>query len=579
MIDRRLLALAPEAMKHIVLTVVWLMAGLAANIALVYGIAALLAALIQGSAVPVQETLLLCAVAFVLKIVSAQLSSNERFRAARDVKRLLRERIYEKLLRLGPSYTRQVSTAEVVQVSVEGTEQLETYFGQYLPQLIYAVLAPVVLFFIIAPIHVPTAVVLLVFVPLIPAVIMLIQRVAKRLLGQYWDQYATLGDDFLENLQGLTTLKIYQADEARHDLMNRTAERFRIITMKVLRMQLNSIIVMDVVALGGAAAGISVALFALSEGVITLESFLIIVLLSSDFFLPMRLLGSFFHVAMNGMAASKKIFRILDLEEPTGKTRTAEAGGTLRMDNVEFGYEEGRTVLHGVTLDVPARGLTAIVGGSGCGKSTIALLLAGRDDSYRGSVTFGDAEVRDIAPESLADTVTSVGIGSYLFRGTVRDNLAFANPKATDEDMWAALESAALADFMREQDGLDTELESEASNLSGGQRQRLALARALLHDTPVYVFDEATSNIDVESEEAIMSVVDRLARDHAVVIISHRLANVVGADLIYALDAGRIAGAGVHDELVASCASYRTLWESQQELESYRGGAVHGTRE
>lgn len=579
MIDRRLLALAPEAMKHIVLTVVWLMAGLAANIALVYGIAALLAALIQGSAVPVQETLLLCVVAFVLKIVSAQLSSNERFRAARDVKRLLRERIYEKLLRLGPSYTKRVSTAEVVQVSVEGTEQLETYFGQYLPQLIYAVLAPVVLFFVIAPIHVPTAVVLLVFVPLIPAVIMLIQKVAKRLLGQYWDQYATLGDNFLENLQGLTTLKIYQADEARHDLMNRTAERFRIITMKVLRMQLNSIIVMDVVALGGAAAGISVALFALSEGAITLEGFLIIVLLSSDFFLPMRLLGSFFHVAMNGMAASKKIFRILDLEEPTGKTLTAEPGGTLRMDNVEFGYEEGRTVLHGVTLDVPARGLTAIVGGSGCGKSTIALLLAGRDDSYQGSVTFGDAEVRDIAPESLADTVTSVGIGSYLFRGTVRDNLAFANPKATDEDMWAALESAALADFMREQDGLDTELESEASNLSGGQRQRLALARALLHDTPVYVFDEATSNIDVESEEAIMSVVDKLARDHAVVIISHRLANVVGADLIYALDAGHIAGAGVHDELVTTCASYRTLWNSQQELESYRGGAVHGTRE
>lgn len=579
MIDRRLLALAPEAMKHIVLTVVWLMAGLAANIALVYGIAALLAALIQGSAVPVQETLLLCVVAFVLKIVSAQLSSNERFRAARDVKRLLRERIYEKLLRLGPSYTKRVSTAEVVQVSVEGTEQLETYFGQYLPQLIYAVLAPVVLFFVIAPIHVPTAVVLLVFVPLIPAVIMLIQKVAKRLLGQYWDQYATLGDNFLENLQGLTTLKIYQADEARHDLMNRTAERFRIITMKVLRMQLNSIIVMDVVALGGAAAGISVALFALSEGAIALEGFLIIVLLSSDFFLPMRLLGSFFHVAMNGMAASKKIFRILDLEEPTGKTLTAEPGGTLRMDNVEFGYEEGRTVLHGVTLDVPARGLTAIVGGSGCGKSTIALLLAGRDDSYQGSVTFGDAEVRDIAPESLADTVTSVGIGSYLFRGTVRDNLAFANPKATDEDMWAALESAALADFMREQDGLDTELESEASNLSGGQRQRLALARALLHDTPVYVFDEATSNIDVESEEAIMSVVDKLARDHAVVIISHRLANVVGADLIYALDAGHIAGAGVHDELVVTCASYRTLWDSQQELESYRGGAVHGTRE
>lgn len=579
MIDRRLLALAPEAMKHIVLTVVWLMAGLAANIALVYGIAALLAALIQGSAVPVQETLLLCVVAFVLKIVSAQLSSNERFRAARDVKRLLRERIYEKLLRLGPSYTKRVSTAEVVQVSVEGTEQLETYFGQYLPQLIYAVLAPVVLFFVIAPIHVPTAVVLLVFVPLIPAVIMLIQKVAKRLLGQYWDQYATLGDNFLENLQGLTTLKIYQADEARHDLMNRTAERFRIITMKVLRMQLNSIIVMDVVALGGAAAGISVALFALSEGAIALEGFLIIVLLSSDFFLPMRLLGSFFHVAMNGMAASKKIFRILDLEEPTGKTLTAEPGGTLRMDNVEFGYEEGRTVLHGVTLDVPARGLTAIVGGSGCGKSTIALLLAGRDDSYQGSVTFGDAEVRDIAPESLADTVTSVGIGSYLFRGTVRDNLAFANPKATDEDMWAALESAALADFMREQDGLDTELESEANNLSGGQRQRLALARALLHDTPVYVFDEATSNIDVESEEAIMSVVDKLARDHAVVIISHRLANVVGADLIYALDAGHIAGAGVHDELVARCASYRTLWNSQQELESYRGGAVHGTRE
>lgn len=574
MFDRRLLGLAPGAMRHIVATVAWLWVGLAANVVMVYGITVLMASIVSGGETPLAEIpLLLCPA--LIKVASSRLSSRASFRAARDVKRILRGKVYEKMLRLGPTYLRDVTTAEVVQVSVEGTEQLETYFGKYLPQLLYALLAPVTLFSITAPISVLAAVVLLVFVPLIPLVIMVIQRVAKRLLGSYWDEYAALGDGFLENLQGLTTLKIYQADEARHRQMNEEAERFRVITMKVLRMQLNSIIVMDVIALGGAAAGIGVALLELSTGSVALQGFLMIALLSADFFLPMRQLGSFFHVAMNGMAASRKIFRILDLDEPCEKTLDAVPGDTLSMSDACFSYGDGREVLHGVSMEVPASGVTAIVGGSGCGKSTVAQLFAGLSDAYSGDVRLGGKQVRDIRRESLARTITSVGIGSYLFRGTVRDNLLMASPHASDDALWEALDAVALGAFLRGQRGLDTMLEGEGANLSGGQRQRLAIARALLHESPIYIFDEATSNIDVESEEVVMGVVRELAHERSVIVISHRLANVVDAERIYVLNAGSIVGVGDHDELLAGCPSYARLWRTQRELESYRGEGVH----
>jgi ATP-binding cassette subfamily B protein len=570
MMDKKLLGLAPGSMRHILACVAGKWVGLLANIALIWGVCLVLEAVLTGAAVPVSTAALLCAVSCIAKIVSAKASEAASFAASSDVKRLVREKIYDKVLRLGPAYQESSTTAEVVQVAVEGVEQLESYFGRYLPQLFYAVLAPVTLFCVIVGFCWQAAVVLLVCVPLIPVTIMLVQRIARRLLGSYWNQYAELSDTFLENLQGLTTLKIYQADAARHDKMNDEAEAFRRITMRVLRMQLNSIIVMDVIALGGAVAGVAVALHALAAGTLSLFGFLLIALLSADFFIPMRQMGSYFHVAMNGVAASGKIFKLLELPEPEGKDAAVEPGASYELSDVRFSYDGEREVLHGVSLSVPPRGMTAIVGESGSGKSTIAQLLAGAQDGYTGSVRLGASEVRAIAPASLADTVTCVRVGSYLFSGTVRDNLLMAKPDATDDEMWDVLERAALADYLRGEYGLDTRLERQGENLSGGQRQRLALARALLHDAPIYLFDEATSNIDVESENRIMDAVAKLAQEKAVVIISHRLANVVPADRIYVLDAGSLVGAGTHDELLATCPEYRLLWERQQELESYR---------
>ena len=571
MMDKRLLALVPEAMRHVIATVVWQWAGLLGNVAMVWVIARALAALVAGDAIP-GFALGLLAAGIVCRVVATRMASTSSFAASQDVKRTLRRRIYEKLLRLGPNYTESVPTAEVVQLSVEGCEQLETYFGQYLPQLFYSVLAPATLFAVVAPISVSAAVVLLLCVPLIPATIVAVQKVAKRILGKYWDQYAELGDSFLENLQGLTTLKIYQADASRHEAMNREAEHFRVVTMKVLSMQLNSIIVMDIVALGGAVAGMAVALFAVTAGAVDLFGCLFIILISADFFLPMRQLGSYFHVAMNGMAASEKIFRLLELAEPPARTLVPVAGDHFCMCDVTFGYVPEREVLHGVSLDVPACGMTAIVGGSGSGKSTVSALLRGAQTGYAGDVLLGGKQVRDLDPAALAAHVTCVGLGAHLFAGTVRDNLLMAAPDAGDDALWHALEMANLAAYLREQDGLETLLTEGAANLSGGQRQRLALARAILHDTPVYIFDEATSNVDVESEEAIMAAVRELARTHAVLLISHRLANVVDAQRIYVLDHGHLSGEGAHEELLADCPEYAALWCAQSELENVTKG-------
>ena len=578
MMDKRLLGLVPEAMRHVVATVVWQWVGLLGNAAMVWVIARALSALVTGGTIP-RFALGLMAAGILARVAATRLAQTSSFAASQDVKRTLRRRIYEKLLRLGPDYDEQVPTAEVVQLSVEGCEQLETYFGQYLPQLFYSVLAPVTLFIMVAPVSLPAAAVLLLCVPLIPATIVAVQKVAKRILGKYWDQYAELGDSFLENLQGLTTLKIYQADAARHEAMNREAEHFRVVTMKVLSMQLNSIIVMDIVALGGAVAGMGVALFALAAGSIDLFGCLFIILISADFFLPMRQLGSYFHVAMNGIAASEKIFRLLALPEPAARDLAPVPGDHFYLHGVRFGYTSEREVLHGVDIDVPACGMTAIVGESGSGKSTVATLLRGRRADYEGEVLLGGKQVRDLDPAALAGYVTYVGLGAHLFAGTVRDNLLMAAPDASEDALWDALEKANLAAYLRGIDGLDTRLTEGAANLSGGQRQRLALARAILHDTPVYIFDEATSNVDVESEEAIMDAVRSLARSRAVVVISHRLANIVGARRIYALAGGRVAGAGTHEELLSDCPEYAALWCAQSELESIQKGQALLNRE
>jgi ABC-type transport system involved in cytochrome bd biosynthesis fused ATPase/permease subunit len=570
MINKRLIGTVSESKKYIAANVALQWVSLAANIALMTAVTGLLAALAAGTATATTcvVTAVAAALAVVIRAFCATGAARMGYLSSRTVKKVLREKIYQKLLRLGTSYQAQAQTSEIVQVAVEGVDQLETYFAAYLPQFFYAMLAPLTLFVYLARVNLPSAVVLLICVPLIPVAIAAVQTWAKKLLGKYWGQYTALGDTFLENLQGLTTLKIYQADEFKQQEMNQQAEQFRKITMKVLTMQLNSITIMDLIAYGGAALGVILAATQYRSGHVTLDGALLIILLAADFFLPMRLLGSYFHIAMNGMAASDKIFRLLDLPEPEHGVAAVPDDCTIVCQTVRFSYETDREILHGVDLDLPRGSFTAVVGESGCGKSTLAALLMGRNRGYTGSITVGGVELRALSEESLMQNFTYVSHRSYLFKGTVRDNLHMGKPEATDGELWAALERARLADFLRGENGLDTRLAESAANLSGGQRQRLALARALLHDSPVYIFDEATSNIDVESENDIMAEILELAKSKTVLLISHRLANVVDADCIYVLESGNVAEHGTHRELLTQNGLYAKLWNAQQALEN-----------
>lgn len=572
MINKRLIGTVAESRKYIAGNVVLQWCSLAANIAMMFGITNLFAGLYYGntSSHTLWATAAVVVLALVIRFLCTTGASRMSYLSSKAVKKTLRERIYEKLLRLGASYNEQVKTSEVVQVAVEGVDQLETYFGAYLPQFFYAMLAPLTLFAVLCFVNVPAAVVLLICVPLIPIAIAAVQTWAKKLLSKYWGQYTALGDTFLENLQGLTTLKIYQADEFKNKEMNAEAEKFRKITMKVLTMQLNSITIMDLIAYGGAALGVIMAVTQYTGNHVSLAGCLLIILLAADFFLPMRQLGSFFHIAMNGMAASDKIFRLLDL--PEHKQEVSESF-PIRHDvvcsNLRFSYEPDREILHGVDLRFPQGSFTALVGESGCGKSTIAAILMGRNRGYTGSVTIGGVELREINESSLLRNITYVSHQSYLFKGTVRDNLRMGKPSASDDELWEMLERVNLAAFLKTERGLDTPLLEKASNLSGGQCQRLALARALLRDSPVYIFDEATSNIDVESENDIMDEIHKLAKTKTVILISHRLANVIKADNIYVLDDGTIAESGSHEKLLKNHGLYEKLWNAQQALENY----------
>ena len=584
MINKRLIGTVSESKKYIAGNVVAQWYSLAANITMMYGITKLFADVYEGNYTSGRliTTVVVIAVAAVVRFICALVSSKMSFLSSKTVKKTLREKIYEKLLKLGMSYRENVQTSEVVQVAVEGCDQLETYFGAYLPQFFYAMLAPLTLFAVLMFVNIPAAIVLLVCVPLIPVSIAVVQTWAKKLLSKYWGQYTALGDTFLENLEGLTTLKIYKADEYKNEQMNIESEKFRKITMKVLTMQLNSVTIMDLVAYGGAALGVIMSATQFKAGHVSLSGALLIILLSADFFIPMRQLGSFFHIAMNGMAASDKIFRLLDLPDSdsafvyaggkgAGKKVLCPTDADIVCENLTFAYRDNpdNDTIKGVDITFGKGKLTALVGESGCGKSTISAILMGRNKGYRGHINVGGVELSDISEESLLKNITYISHQSFLFKGTVKDNLLMAKPDAADDELWAVLEKVNLADFLKSEAGLDTRLTEGVGNFSGGQRQRLALARALLHDSPYYIFDESTSNIDVESEDVIMEQIMKLASDRTVILISHRLANVQNADAIYVLDKGNVVESGTHKELLAENGEYAKLWNAQMSLENY----------
>ena len=575
MIKTKLIKLLADSKKYIVYNVFWQWAALISQIIIVYIIANIIAKL--PDPVSYMDVVKLLA-ALAVRFVSDRLASVASYRASVDVKRVLREKIFDKLLRLGSSYNEQIATSQVVQLATEGVEQLETYFGKYIPQLFYSLLAPVTLFAVLSFISVKAAVVLLICVPLIPVSIVAVQKFAKKLLNKYWGIYTELGDSFLENLQGLTTLKIYKADELKAGQMDEEAQRFRNVTMKVLTMQLNSTSVMDIIAYGGAATGMVVAVSEYFAGNIDTAGAVMIVFLAAEFFLQLRLLGSFFHIAMNGMAASDRIFELLDMHEDDNSEKAvidgADDGIEIDISNLSFSYDGERNVLENISFELKNGRFVSLVGESGCGKNTIAGILMKRVTGWNGSVTVNGQDIRNISDISIMKNITLVSHDSYLFKGTVRDNLMMGNPSASDDMMTVALRRVNLADFVASGGGLDMQLNERASNLSGGQKQRLAMARALLKDSGVYIFDEATSNIDIESEEMIMSIIRELAKTNSVLLISHRLANVVNSDDIYMLKDGNIVESGTHDELIANEKAYADMYESQMKLEKYKEEAV-----
>lgn len=581
MFHKRLMKEFKENQKYVAGMVATQWGSLLCNVALMYAIGVFLEKLLLYNRTvgegDIAKLFIVFAAVYIGRAVFTSIGSHLSFAASTQVKRKLRELVYEKLMKLGSSYHAHFATSEIVQISTEGVEQLEIYFGKYVPQFFYSLFAPLTLFLIVGGMSLKIAVVLLLCVPLIPVSIVAVQKFAKKLLAKYWGSYTELGDSFLENLQGLTTLKIYQADERYAKKMDEEAEQFRRVTMRVLIMQLNSISIMDLVAYGGAGIGIILSVLELRASHITLAECIFIILISAEFFLPLRLLGSFFHIAMNGNAAADKIFKLLDEPLPQCGENTKIGGDDIVFSDVSFAYEPEKPVLKGISFTAEEGAFTALVGVSGCGKSTAASLMMGEgkeQDAFSGTITVGGVNIHEIAPDALYRKITRVRHDSYLFAGTVRENLCMGRADAATEEMEAALKAVDLYDTVSEKGGLSMEITEKASNLSGGQKQRLALAKALLHDSDIYIFDEATSNVDVESENKIMEVIRELAQKKTVILISHRLANVTDADQILVMKDGVIEESGVHAKLMEKNGYYSSLYKAQQELEKYAKEAV-----
>ena len=581
MFDKELIKLLGTNKKYVVHVVLLMILGMLANIGITASICWAVYLLIEKQ--PAWMYLypaITAVVAIIVRYIAARLTGDLKDVLGRRVKKDLRERTYDKILRLGVKSTDGMSMAGLTQVSMEGIEQLDLYYSTYLPQFFFSMIAPFILFAICVGIDWRTSLVLLACVPLIPVSIVAVSKYAKKIFAKYWGKYTSMGDGFLDSVQGLKELKIFRADAARQIKMNENAEEFRKITMKVLVMQLASTTIMDLVAFGGAGAGIALSIVGLMNEWLAPASALFLILVAVEFFLPLRALGSAFHVAMNGASAGKKIISLLNQPDPVWGEKEV-AGKELALENVTFSYDKKRNVLKDVNMNFPERGMTAIVGESGCGKSTVVNLLIGARRPDKGNVLIGGEEIESVSRASYYSRLASVSYNTYIFNDTVRANFELAKKNATDEEIFAALEKVNLSAFIKENGGLDKVITEDANNvsggqkqrLSGGQKQRLALAVNLVADKDIYVFDEATSNIDVDSEAIIMKNIKEMSESKSVIVISHRLANVVPADNIYFMQDGQVKESGSHAYLMERKGEYAKLFNAQKQLEEgYKSG-------
>ena len=573
MFDKELIRLIGAHKKYVIYSVLLMILGMLANIGITASICWAVYLLIEKQpALMYMYPAITAIVAIIVRYIASRLTGDLKDVLGRKVKKDLRARTYDKILRLGVKSTDGMSMAGLTQVSMEGIEQLDLYYSTYLPQFFFSMIAPFILFAICVGIDWRTSLVLLACVPLIPVSIVAVSKYAKKIFAKYWGKYTSMGDGFLDSVQGLKELKIFRADAARQVRMNESAEEFRKITMKVLVMQLASTTIMDLVAFGGAGAGIALSVVGLMNGWLAPASALFLVLVAVEFFLPLRALGSAFHVAMNGASAGKKIISLLNQPDPVWGEKDVE-GRELALENVTFSYDKKRDVLKDVTMNFLEKGMTAIVGESGCGKSTVVNLLIGARRPDKGRVLIGGEELENVSRTAYYSRLASVSYNTYIFNDTVRANFELAKKGVTDEEIFAALEKVNLSSFIKENGGLDKVITEDANNISGGQKQRLALAVNLVADKDIYVFDEATSNIDVDSEAVIMKNIKEMSAKKSVIVISHRLANVVPADNIYFMRDGQVIENGSHSQLMARKGEYAKLFNAQKQLEEgYKSG-------